>query len=201
MIQLQRLTVIPQTEEDIAEIAGAGLTWVRVPIGFWAIETFPGEPFLAKTSWKYVAVLNLRFSIDRSAKQLWYDRYILRLLQWCKKYGIRVNLALIVVPGSANGAYPLTSPLRLSTYPDWECSTSLILITVLVLGFNYGGKTDSLNFLRGAMGLANAQRTLYHIKTLAEFVSQPEWRTVVPMLSILNEPLAPLIGMDRLRSL
>ncbi|KAJ2931107.1 hypothetical protein H1R20_g5984, partial [Candolleomyces eurysporus] len=67
-------------------------------------------------------------------------------------------------------------------------------------GFNYGGKTDSVNFLRGAMGLANAQRTLYYIKTLAEFVSQPQWRNVVPMLSILNEPLAPFIGMDQLRS-
>ena len=27
------------------------MTWVRLPIGFWAIETFPGEPFLAKTAW------------------------------------------------------------------------------------------------------------------------------------------------------
>lgn len=40
------------TEEDIAEIAGAGLNWIRLPIPFWAIETWPGEPFLAKTSWK-----------------------------------------------------------------------------------------------------------------------------------------------------
>jgi aryl-phospho-beta-D-glucosidase BglC (GH1 family) len=43
-----------QTEQDIAEIAGAGLNWIRLPIPFWAIETWPGEPFLAKTSWKYV---------------------------------------------------------------------------------------------------------------------------------------------------
>jgi aryl-phospho-beta-D-glucosidase BglC (GH1 family) len=41
-----------QTEQDIAEIAGAGLNWIRLPIPFWAIETWPGEPFLAKTSWK-----------------------------------------------------------------------------------------------------------------------------------------------------
>lgn len=49
--QILRLPLSSQTEKDIAEIAGAGLTWVRLPIGFWAIETFPGEPFLAKTSW------------------------------------------------------------------------------------------------------------------------------------------------------
>lgn len=40
------------TEQDIAEIAGAGLNWIRLPIPFWAVETWPGEPFLAKVSWK-----------------------------------------------------------------------------------------------------------------------------------------------------
>ncbi|TFK45133.1 glycoside hydrolase superfamily [Crucibulum laeve] len=68
------------TEKDIADIAGAGLNWVRVPIPFWAIEVWPGEPFLAKTSWKY----------------------ILRLLGWCRKYGIRVKLDLHTIPGSQN---------------------------------------------------------------------------------------------------
>ncbi|KAJ2927009.1 hypothetical protein H1R20_g10093, partial [Candolleomyces eurysporus] len=136
-----------QTEKDIAEIAGAGLTWVRLPIGFWAIETFPGEPFLARTSWTYV----------------------IRVLQWCRKYGLRVNLALQAVPGSQNG-------------------------------FNHGGKSESLNFLNGVMGMANAQRTLYYIRVLTEFISQPEWLNVVPMLSILNEPQAASIGVDQLRS-
>jgi hypothetical protein len=27
-----------QTEQDFAEIAGAGLNWVRLPIPFWAID-------------------------------------------------------------------------------------------------------------------------------------------------------------------
>ena len=31
----------------------AGLNWVRIPIGFWAIETMGDEPFLAGTSWRY----------------------------------------------------------------------------------------------------------------------------------------------------
>lgn len=69
------------TEADIAEIAGAGLNWVRVPIAFWAIETWPGEPFLAQKSWKY----------------------IVRLFGWCRKYGIRVYLDLHTIPGSQNG--------------------------------------------------------------------------------------------------
>jgi glucan 1,3-beta-glucosidase len=43
-----------QTEQDFAQIAGAGLNYVRIPLPYWAIETRNGEPFLAKTSWKYV---------------------------------------------------------------------------------------------------------------------------------------------------
>ncbi|KAF8911676.1 glycoside hydrolase superfamily [Gymnopilus junonius] len=69
------------TEQDIAQIAGAGLNWVRIPIPFWAIDTWGNEPFLAKTSWKY----------------------ILQAIQWCRKYGIRVNLDLHTIPGSQNG--------------------------------------------------------------------------------------------------
>lgn len=37
-------------------IIGAGLNFIRVPIAFWAIETWTqdpfDEPFLARTSWK-----------------------------------------------------------------------------------------------------------------------------------------------------
>jgi len=55
IVQLIKTYIVwRQTEQDIAEIAGAGLNWIRVPIPFWAIETWPGEPFLAKISWKYV---------------------------------------------------------------------------------------------------------------------------------------------------
>ncbi|KZP22691.1 glycoside hydrolase family 5 protein [Athelia psychrophila] len=68
------------TEEDIAQIAGAGLNWIRVPIPYWAIETWEGEPFLEGVSWKY----------------------IVRLLGWARKYGLRVNLDLHTIPGSQN---------------------------------------------------------------------------------------------------
>lgn len=54
-LPLPKITdVAMQTEQDIAQIAGAGLNWIRLPIPYWAIETWPGEPFLAKTSWKCV---------------------------------------------------------------------------------------------------------------------------------------------------
>lgn len=46
-----------QTEQDFAEIAGAGLNFVRIPLPYWAIEVRSGEPFLPKTSWTYVRII------------------------------------------------------------------------------------------------------------------------------------------------
>ena len=117
------------TEEDFMLMADAGLNWIRLPIGFWALETFGNEPFLEGVCWKY----------------------IVQALQWARKYGLRVKLDLHASPGSANG-------------------------------WNHSGRIGQLNFLRGAMGLANAQRTLDYIRRLAEFIHQPEWRDVVPIL-------------------
>ncbi|KAH9965457.1 glycoside hydrolase [Russula dissimulans] len=69
------------TEQDIAQIAGAGLNWVRVPLPFWAIDVWAGEPFYARGCWKY----------------------FLLLLQWARKYGLRVLVDLHTIPGSQNG--------------------------------------------------------------------------------------------------
>ncbi|KIM55421.1 glycoside hydrolase family 5 protein [Scleroderma citrinum Foug A] len=69
------------TEQDIAQIAGAGLNWIRLPIPFWAIEKWDFEPFLDKVCWPY----------------------ILRVFQWARKYGLRINLDLHTIPGSQNG--------------------------------------------------------------------------------------------------
>ncbi|KIS66378.1 uncharacterized protein UMAG_10211 [Mycosarcoma maydis] len=69
------------TEQDFASIAAAGLNWVRLPIGFWALETYANEPYLEGVSWNYV----------------------LKAIQWARKYGLRINLDLHAVPGSQNG--------------------------------------------------------------------------------------------------
>lgn len=133
------------TEQDFAAIAGAGLNYVRIPLGYWAIETRPGEPFLAKTSWTY----------------------FLKSIQWARKYGIRINLDLHAVPGSQNG-------------------------------WNHSGRLGSINFLNGPMGYANAQRTLDYIRIIAEFISQPQYKDVVTMFSVLNEPVASTVGQEPL---
>ncbi|KAI0754326.1 glycoside hydrolase superfamily [Daedaleopsis nitida] len=69
------------TEKDFAEIAAAGLNFVRLPIGYWAIEVRENEPFLPRTSWKY----------------------FLKAVEWARKYGIRIKLDLHALPGSQNG--------------------------------------------------------------------------------------------------
>ncbi|KAG8861682.1 hypothetical protein FRB96_002639 [Tulasnella sp. 330] len=69
------------TEQDFAQIAAAGLNWVRLPIPFWAIQKYDEEPFLEGVAWTYV----------------------LKALAWARKYGLRVNLDLHTMPGSQNG--------------------------------------------------------------------------------------------------
>lgn len=57
-----------------------------------------------------------------------------------------------------------------------------------------------VNFMSGNMGIANAQRTLYYIRVLTEFISQPEYRDLVPIFGIINEALVGLIGIDSMTS-
>ncbi|KAI0687137.1 glycoside hydrolase family 5 protein [Cytidiella melzeri] len=133
------------TEQDFAQIAAAGLNYVRIPLPYWAIETRGSEPFLAKTCWTY----------------------FLKAVQWARKYGIRINLDLHALPGSQNG-------------------------------WNHSGKYGSINVLNGPMGFANAQRSLDYIRIIAEFISQPEYSTVVTMFGVTNEPQAPIFGQENL---
>lgn len=51
------------------------------------------------------------------------------------------------------------------------------------------------------MGIANAQRTLDYIRIITEFISQPEYRNVIPVFSIVNEALLSTIGLPQLTAL
>ena len=70
-----------------------------------------------------------------------------------------------------------------------------------VQGYNHSGKGGQINFLMGTMGIANAERVLNYIRIFTEFFSQPEWKNVVPMFGIINEPVLGSIGDDALQSL
>ncbi|CAA7267896.1 unnamed protein product [Cyclocybe aegerita] len=133
------------TEKDFAEIAGAGLNFIRIPIGFWIIEVRDEEPFLPKVSWTY----------------------FLKAIKWARKYGLRINLDLHALPGSQNG-------------------------------WNHSGRLGTTGFLNGPMGYANAQRSLDYIRILAEFISQPQYKDVVTIFGIINEPQGSVMGQDAL---
>ncbi|KAJ6606478.1 exo-beta-1,3-glucanase [Mycena vulgaris] len=133
------------TEQDFMEIAAAGLNFVRIPLGYWAIEVLDGENFLPRTSWTY----------------------FLKAIQWARKYGLRINVDLHALPGSQNG-------------------------------WNHSGRLGSYNVLFGPMGIANAQRSLDYVRIIAEFISQPQYRDVIAMFGVTNEPQGNQIGKDSL---
>lgn len=141
------------TEKDFADIAGAGLNWLRIPIGFWAIETLENEPFLERVSWTY----------------------FLKAIEWARKYGLRIYIDLHALPGSQNG-------------------------------LNHSARMRNIGFLHGNMGIANGQRALYYLRVFTQFISQPQFKDVIQIFGIVNEPesrpenLYGGIGQDVLRS-
>ncbi|KAG6919224.1 hypothetical protein DXG01_008019 [Tephrocybe rancida] len=48
--------------------------------------------------------------------------------------------------------------------------------------------------MHGVMGIANAQRTLTYLRIITEFVSQEQYRDVVPVVGIVNEILWGTVG-------
>ena len=68
-------------ESDFAAIQAAGFDHVRIPYSYWAVTTYPGDPYVPKISW----------------------RYLLRGIEYARKYGLRVDLDLHALPGSQNG--------------------------------------------------------------------------------------------------
>ncbi|KAK9466127.1 glycoside hydrolase superfamily [Lipomyces arxii] len=69
------------TEQDFKQISDVGLDHVRIPFPYWTVEALRGDPYVSKVSW----------------------RYLLRGIEWARKYGLRVKLDLHSVPGNANG--------------------------------------------------------------------------------------------------
>ena len=65
-------------------------------------------------------------------------------------------------------------------------------------GWNHSGRLGTINVLNGPMGYANAQRSLDYIRILAEFISQPDYKDVVVMFGVTNEPDAITFGQDPL---
>ncbi|PHH61380.1 hypothetical protein CDD81_458 [Ophiocordyceps australis] len=69
------------TEQTFKDIAAAGLDHVRIPFSYWAVQVYGDDTYVYRTSW----------------------RYLLRGIEWARKYGLRVNLDVHGLPGSQNG--------------------------------------------------------------------------------------------------
>lgn len=69
------------TEQTFAEIQAAGLDHVRIPFSYWALTTYADDPYVPHISW----------------------RYLLRGIEWARRYGLRINLDVHGLPGSQNG--------------------------------------------------------------------------------------------------
>ncbi|KAJ6257695.1 glucan 1,3-beta-glucosidase [Drechslerella dactyloides] len=68
------------TEQDFKSIADAGLDHVRIPFSYWAVAVYDSDPYVFRVSW----------------------RYLLRGIEWARKYGLRIKLDLHGLPGSQN---------------------------------------------------------------------------------------------------
>ena len=84
-------------EQTFKEIRDAGLDHVRIPFGYWMVKTFDNEPFVQRVAW----------------------RYMLRAIEWARKYGLRVNLDPHGMPGSQNGWNQDRKSTRLNS-SHWE---------------------------------------------------------------------------------
>ncbi|KDQ63245.1 glycoside hydrolase family 5 protein [Jaapia argillacea MUCL 33604] len=95
------------TEADFAAIAAAGLNHVRLPIGYWAFDVGPGEPYITG--------------------QL---PYLENAVTWAQTYGLKVIVDLHGAPGSQNGFD--NSGHRIS-YPEWHSNATNIARTDAII--------------------------------------------------------------------
>ncbi|KAG7091441.1 hypothetical protein E1B28_010477 [Marasmius oreades] len=109
----QALNVLTQhwdtwiTESDIAAIADAGLNHIRIPIGYWAFETAPGEPF-----------------IDGQLP------YLQKAVGWAQNHGLKVIVDLHGAPGSQNG---FDNSGQKKPVPEWHSNPDNVARTNAII--------------------------------------------------------------------
>src|SRR5271169_3509812 len=70
------------TKSSFEEIRDAGFDHVRISFPYWVIQNVdPSDPYVEKVGW----------------------RYLLRAIEYCREFGLRVNIVLHAAPGSQNG--------------------------------------------------------------------------------------------------
>jgi len=69
------------TEQDFIDIKNAGFNLARIPIGYWAFETLPNDPYVSG----------------------WQQLYLDKAINWCRANGLKVWGDLHGAAGSQNG--------------------------------------------------------------------------------------------------
>ncbi|KAF4633217.1 hypothetical protein G7Y89_g4895 [Cudoniella acicularis] len=105
------------TEADFQEIASFGLNHVRIPIGYWALNPLPGDPYV-------------------QGQLPFLDQAIV----WARNAGLKVMLDLHGAPGSQNG---FDNSGRYGPI-DWQSGDNVqnTLIAIQNLANRYEGDTD-----------------------------------------------------------
>ncbi|ODV80809.1 glycoside hydrolase family 5 protein [Suhomyces tanzawaensis NRRL Y-17324] len=93
------------TEKDFEQIQSLGLNFVRIPIGYWAFELLPNDPYVQGQV-----------------------QYLDQALAWCRQYNLKAWVDLHGAPGSQNGFD--NSGLR--TTIDWQNGNN-VQVTLSVL--------------------------------------------------------------------
>ncbi|KAJ8474805.1 hypothetical protein ONZ45_g15825 [Pleurotus djamor] len=109
------------TEADFAAIAAAGLNHVRLPIGYWAFEVGPGEPFIQG--------------------QL---PYLSKAVTWAQNHGLKLIVDLHGAPGSQNG---FDNSGQKKSFPGWHSNSTNVARTNAIikrLASMFSGQTSTV---------------------------------------------------------
>lgn len=118
------------TESDFIAINAAGLTHVRIPVGYWSVPTGVSVAPFIPGAWPY----------------------LLRALQWARKHSIYVILDLHGAPGSQNG---YDNSGQRTSNPVWGVNPANVTRTLNVLSViasEVGGMVDIIELLNEAAG-------------------------------------------------
>ncbi|KAI0067460.1 glycoside hydrolase family 5 protein [Artomyces pyxidatus] len=117
------------TEDDFIAIAAAGLTHVRIPVGYWSVPTSTNGTFPPYISGAYP--------------------YLQQAVQWARAHNIHVIIDLHGAPGSQNG-YD-NSGQRTSS-PSWALNQANIAATLETINVLAGLDVDAVELLNEVAG-------------------------------------------------
>lgn len=96
------------TEEDIRKIRAFGLNAVRVPIGYWGVESAEEDGFASPCV-----------------------EFLDRVVEWCAAHGLQVLIDLHGAPGGESGERPCGRERTDWHWEDWRFDQSIALLRVL----------------------------------------------------------------------